>query len=340
MTQQRVPRLGWVAVLAGLSAAGCIERRETITVDADGGAAVHVEFETRSFSELYEGDAIPTVEAGWLVEATIEKDAQDREVFRLEADALFLPGTGMPSSYASPRDAEPDLWLQFPTEVTVEERRTGTYYHFRRRYAARPWAHVQWARETFEKQLEELDIDEPSELPEEERAQLVRLLTTFQATKVRVFARAAFLEAMPDVPQDAWLFVRAALMRVAEARDPARFAVLFGDDADEHGERVLAAEEEAFEAAALEAMEHVLRGRPDVDQGDVNAFVRRYRWHHRFDALTDELGDDRFTIEVTMPGEIVAHNADEARNGTVTWKFSGEQLRDRELELMVTSRLR
>ncbi len=59
--KQRAVRLGWMAVLAGLSAAGCIERRETITVDAGGGAAVHVEFETQSFSELYEGDAIPSV---------------------------------------------------------------------------------------------------------------------------------------------------------------------------------------------------------------------------------------------------------------------------------------
>ena len=340
MTKPRASRLGSVVVLASLSAAGCIERRETITIDADGSAMVHVEFETLSFSELYEGDAIPSVEAGWIVVETVEKDAQDREVFRLEADALFMPGTELPSSYASPRDTEPDLWLRFPTTVTIEQRRTGTYYHFRRRYHARPWAYVQWARERFEKQVEELDIDDPSELPEAEQAQLVRLLITFQSAKVRIFARAAFLEAMPDVPQDAWLLVRAALMRVAEDRDPARFAVLFSDEADEQGARVLAAEEEAFEAAALEAMEHVLRGRPDVDQGDVNAFVRRYRWHHRFDALTDELGDDRFTIEVTMPGEIVAHNADEARNGTVTWKFSGEQLRDRELELMVTSRLR
>jgi len=340
MTKPRASRLGWVAVLASLSAAGCIERRETITIDADGGAMVHVEFETLSFSELYEGDAIPSVEAGWIVVETVEKDAQDREVFRLKADARFAPGVEMPSSYASPRDTEPDLWLQFPTEITVEERRTGTYYHFRRRYVARPWAYVQWARASFEKEVEELGIDEPSDLPEAEREQLVRLFTTFQATKVRVFARAAFLEAMPDVPQDAWLLVHAALMRVAENADPARFAVLFGDDADGQRGQVLAAEEEAFETAALAAMEHVLRGRPDVDEGDVNLFVRRYRWHHRFDALTDELGDDRFTIEVTMPGEIVAHNADEARNGTVIWKFSGEQLRDRELELMVTSRLR
>ena len=40
-----------------------------------------------------------------------------------------------------------------------------------------------------------------------------------------------------------------------------------------------------------------------------------------------------------MPGEIVGTNADSISHREAKWTFSGERFRDRDLELMVSSRL-
>ena len=74
-----------------------------------------------------------------------------------------------------------------------------------------------------------------------------------------------------------------------------------------------------------------------VDVGDVNAFVRRFRWHKKYYEITEDLADDGFEIAVTMPGAIVGHNGARIEEGAIIWEFTGEMLRDREIELMVTS---
>ncbi len=40
-----------------------------------------------------------------------------------------------------------------------------------------------------------------------------------------------------------------------------------------------------------------------------------------------------------MPGAIVGSNADEASRNTAVWRFAGESLFDRSMELMVSSRV-
>jgi hypothetical protein len=45
-------------------------------------------------------------------------------------------------------------------------------------------------------------------------------------------------------------------------------------------------------------------------------------------------------INLVLPGEIVASDADSAGPGGATWKFSGRRMREADLELMATSRLR
>ena len=78
-------------------------------------------------------------------------------------------------------------------------------------------------------------------------------------------------------------------------------------------------------AAAVEAEEQEQRdGVDELERG------RRAR---------EDLADDAFKIAVTMPGAIVGHNGDRIEKGAVVWEFTGEMLRDREIELMVTSRV-
>ena len=112
-----------VLALAGLVLAGCIERKETITVDADGRVAFVVEHVTDSHDELYLGDPVPSLDNGWLVEESVEVDDEGEETFTLRAEAAFPPGLELPSNYAARTDPDPDIALQFPTTLAIEARR-------------------------------------------------------------------------------------------------------------------------------------------------------------------------------------------------------------------------
>ena len=46
---------------------GCLERRETLTIQPDGSVLVILEFDARSRGELQEGDAIPVLAGGWQI---------------------------------------------------------------------------------------------------------------------------------------------------------------------------------------------------------------------------------------------------------------------------------
>jgi len=104
-------------------------------------------------------------------------------------------------------------------------------------------------------------------------------------------------------------------------------------------EEALEEEASAFEASLITSLRGTLLAMDGVGLGDVNAFLRRIDWQKRYYEITEDLGDDKFAITVNMPGEIVGHNGDEAADRGVTWKFSGEGMRDDVIELMVTSRL-
>ena len=110
------------------------------------------------------------------------------------------------------------------------------------------------------------------------------------------------------------------------------------DEDPDAGERWLEEEGRRFETSIIDAMKKALAERGGA--GNANAFIRRYRWQQRYYEITEELADDSSTIIVQMPGEIVGHNADDREGNHVMWNFSGEMMRDRELELMVTARMR
>jgi len=318
---------------------GCIERTERIEIEPDGSVLMKLAFSTDSFDELYLGDAVPTLEGGWAVAESVERGEEGEETFGLDAEAAFGPKDDLPSSYAPPRDPDGDTYLQFPTELTFEERRDGTYYHFCRRYAPRPWAFYEQAQEQLRKEMEKLKGKSFEEMSLQEQAQVVRLVARVETAKYESFAREAFREVLADAPQDAWLHTRAALMKIFDELDPVRIVEIMSGEDEERKTQALEEEARAFEEGALEAMRRALREQAGISAGKINAFTRSFNWQKRYYEITEDLGDDRFQIAVHMPGEIVAHNGDKAVGGEVTWQFDGRLIRDHELELMVTSRL-
>ena len=68
MGQGRINLMQVAAFAATMGLAGCLEHRETITVDPDGTVTIEAGFTTGAEAELHEGDAVPSLAGGWIVD--------------------------------------------------------------------------------------------------------------------------------------------------------------------------------------------------------------------------------------------------------------------------------
>jgi hypothetical protein len=338
---------------AAVLLAGCIERKERITVRPNGDIQFQVNYQSESWSEMYMGDAWPRLEGGWLAVMRSEVKDDGAEEFFLEAEATVPWGAELPSHYEIEKDPFPGTATRFPTTLIIEERRDGTYYHFKRTYAARDWAYVGKVREEIEERIKDLEnaeqaaaeegVDLAPPTPEQQRERqllVLKALTDFETVKLEHFTLRALRDAVPDAPQDVCLAARTALRAQAGAIDFDRIAALLAEPDDEAREAALDAEAKGFEQRARQAVEIALRESGWVSESRLRDFFNRLEWHREYFEITDELADDQFKITVVMPGQIVAHNADHASGGEAFWEITGDAFRDREVELMVTSRVR
>lgn len=325
---------------AAFLAAGCVKRTETIRIEPDGTVRMRVVHESESFDEVYLGDPVPVIERGWMVQQIEELKEDGTTVYRLEAETVFGPAMSLPSDYAHPKDPRPGTALQFPTSVTFEERDDGTYVHFYRRYDARPWAFLERPRQMLQKQLQALAGRDFSDMTDPERRALVSALARYEAQKHIAFARAAYRDTLDRFPQDAWLKVQAALLDVARNMNLDYVLTALTLDDPVKRDEMLEDERAAAEKAAREAMRHALRREAGLPLPAINSFFDAWAWQRGYFEITEDLGDDRFVITVVMPGRITGHNGQLTGGQRVRWEFGGEVLRDNELELMATARLR
>jgi hypothetical protein len=335
-----LPFVALAAAVVGLHLAGCIERKEAIRIEADGRVEIEVRHDTDSHAEMYLGDAVPTEDRGWIVETSTTVDDEGEEQFHLRAVASFPADSPLPSNYASIRDPDPDISLQFPTALRIEERRDGYYYHFRRVYLARPWAFIDNPARLVQAKVKEIiDEREFRDLPPADRAAVVRALVDLEVLKLEAFARAAFDDVTPEAPQDVWLAARTAIGAAADQLDIEGLVELLGGEDDQANAEAIEDQSRAFQDAAIAGMRQALLETGAYGQPQLRALFRRFEHYQRYHEVTEELGDDNFTIEVEMPGEIVGHNGDRRSGSTVTWQFNGQFLRDRDQEILVTSRV-
>jgi hypothetical protein len=340
MSRSRFNLMVGAAVAVTLGLGGCLERRETITVDPDGTVLIEARFATQSEAELWEGDAMPSLAGGWIVDETVEVDDEGQEHFRLMAEALFPPEVKLPDGYGVPGDPDEDLYLRFPTTVTIEDRPDGVYYHFHRRYAGRSWAQIEALRELLvEERLETLEDKAPEDYTRQDHVLVLRSYADFEAAKMLTFARAAYLEVTPDAPQDGWLGVHAAINVLKGELEVDRIARLMLVEDEQERDEALDAEGKRWEEKTLKGLQDALREHCGYGGRQMSDFLRRYERKRRFFEITGDLGDDGFEITVILPGRIVGSNADTTDGDRATWKFSGRRFRDRDVELMVSSRL-
>lgn len=331
-------------LLAFIAMPGCVERKEHLTITPGGSVLYRIEYKSDSADDLYGGDAVPRLADGWIAAQNIERDENGKETYILAAQMVFPAGVKLPSHYASRTDPDADLFLQFPTTLTFEQRRDGTYYHFSRAYSARPWAVINSLRERIvEAPLEELKDIEPAHWTQPQLMMVARALATFEVEKMLLLARGAFKQATPDVPQDGWLAVQDHMRDCLNHLDYQRIARLIEwqeqEPEDELRQNAVNAELKVMADLLDDQLKQGLFTLAGFNGSQYNLFMMEFDRRMKALAVTEDLGDDRFEIIVEMPGQIVATNADEVGGSTVKWTFDGQIIRDRELELMVTSRV-
>lgn len=339
---------------------GCLERKETIRVTPDGRVRISLKYEGAP-ADFEGGDAMPSDDGGWDPFITREGAGDDESMVLVSARS-FDANAVLPSSYASEDDADKDLYLQFPTTLTVERDASGTYYHFSRRYLPRPWAQVQyWQDLALEGEGSDSIDHGAQDMTLDARIEIIKKFAAIEMFKQSEYAREALNQCAPDLGQRPRALARQCLMHVFSA-DP-----VLGDrptpnlmengtylkklvsrcDPLTEDERNQCYETEADRvlAVAYDAMVQSLRTDAEFSDADVRAFDRAFARAKRRHEITEAIGAHQFEICVTMPGRIVAHNAydasgvqsDDGAFNRVCWEMEGKAVHDREVEMLVTS---
>ncbi|MBI5863187.1 MAG: hypothetical protein HZB38_01475 [Planctomycetes bacterium] len=338
-------RTRWImaaGVLAGsaLFLAGCLERKETIHVAPDGSVAMHVNL-SGDPGDFDAGDALPSRESGWQIEMRREKDANDKEQQILETTREFGHSQELPDAYVEQNDERYDASLHFPTAVTIERRRDGVYYHFKRTYKAREQARYNAVREQNPELFAEIEGfggKDPAELTVEQRSKIVEALRKTEAAK-QVEYLLAGVEAMKDRwPQHFGLLVRQTLLDEYKKLDPRRVADLLAEPASESRDAEINETGQRVLVAGREAVHRMLRNL-DVPSREIDQFFAAADREEKRRIVSEDIGDERWTVRVQMPGEIIASNATSLDNGVAEWAFDGKLMYDRDQVLMVTSRV-
>ncbi len=322
-----------------IAAAGCIERTETITVREGGSARIEVAIKGDP-GDVKEGEALPSAESGWEVTDRTEKDDAGKETLTRSATREVAAGAAIPASFAAEGGRAAQLGLAFPTTVTLDRREDGTYYHFRRAYARRAWWPVEFLRQEFFEtdDIKAILAKDPKTLAEAERTRLVQALVEYSAQEIGMFVQTA-AEALPEpLPQLAFLKARAhaqAVYRDSKLAD--RVVALLTSDAKAD----LGPLEQEVRRGVRDATAKSLR-ESGVPAAAIDVYLDRLQDVRDAHDLTQDLGDEHWTVTVKLPGRIVGDNSDapgegDRAAGAVAWRFPGKALCDRDLILLATS---
>lgn len=373
MTDGRVVQ-GVVVAMAGLlGCPGCFLRTETITIGRLGSVEIEAIFEgsPKDFETL---DAIPKSDGKWAMVRSVQlEDGKEKQT--LKGSRRFEPGELLPASFAGSSYPDADLALDFPTTLRVEDRADGRYFIFHRRYAPRPWAFIEhWKSVYFDDDVKAISDKPVTELTGDQRRTIIQAFASVEANKQLEYAAVALAEVLPAVRLEDRLAARQALLSVYRKYDflaGDQTAVGFAesllapvdestDGPGDHLDQLMAlcdgsaAPDECYDVQANRLFDEAyatyvdtLRAAARLSLGEIERFARAYERAATRHAITDQLGGHQFQIIVSMPGTIVAHNADGLEKGkgdhvgetAAVWRFDGTAFRDRVHELVVVSRV-
>lgn len=324
--------------------AACVERKEHLVISPDASVLWQVSYRSDSLDDLLQGDAVPTAAGGWIVSNDQTRDDDGKITYIINAQTVFnAKKHHLPEGYGPASDLAADICLKFPTAVTFEKRRDGVYCHFSRNYQPRAWAPIARLREQMvEEPLKGMDGD-PAKWTPDQRLIITQALASFEVEKNIVFTRAAWLEALPNKPQDGYLAIRDQLHALLLTLDYPRLANLLVPAQAADQEKALTdsvnLETRQLKEAIIARIGETAQKAAGLDGASVDALLAACDRQRRTFEVTEDLDDDGFEITVDMPGVIVASNAEGINGRSATWKFKGDELHDRPIELLATSKV-
>jgi hypothetical protein len=363
------------ALVLALTVAGCLESDEELTVRPDGSVAVQISAKGKA-KDLADGYSVP-LDGPWTAEndatrewirflgsdtgsAAVRANLEGRKGrsallpddkdIELRVSAQFPSVKELPRFLAPESEAFRTAYLERATDLSVEKKGGRTVYTLERTYRGRTFDRFDPASRMKERLSKELfaKIEKQQPLTEGERAQ-------FATAAVDAMRRAAVNTASEAVASiythgDAALAlstsskvvetIRSEVERVVTLERIDRILVgVFppaGQPKSGDPDKEVANLERELRETLRTSFERALQsaGTPTAAR---NAMRGELEWLFTAHDHTDDLGDDTIHLVVHMPGRVVSGNYDEADEGTATWKFGGDTIRDRDRVLRVVS---
>lgn len=338
----------WLLVMGLVPLAGCPFRKEEIRVDRSGAVKMKLEY-SGTLAELEAFDALPSEANGWTVSRELEEKKDDGEdEYVVRALRGFEPGDALPARLTPQGDVDPAIVLHHPTEIWTERRGDETWYFFRRTYEPRSWRKLEYYNEAFiTDDIKALGEKPAEELTKSERRELVSAFAAVDAYRFGELVQTAGRAAAPPLPIDVPLRARQAALGVYQERiDEAQGIMTTCNELQ--GDELAACFEDYTKALASDARAAAfaeIDGLSRRYDAAVRAFYDELARLEKRQEITSTLRGHGFDIEVFLPGEPVAYNADSdpvESGGSVkfNWQFDGSAFMDRTHVLTAISRVR
>src|SRR5690606_21333611 len=139
---------------------------------------------------------LPEMFGGWIVEEHEEPDDSGGTRYHRVATRAWAPDEPLPATWAGGRALRGESALRCATTSTMDRRRDGTWYHFRRVYEARRWAPFAAIQAEFlEPALTGLGDGGP--ITAERRDAVASALARHDAERMLLIGREVYLEISP-----------------------------------------------------------------------------------------------------------------------------------------------
>lgn len=365
-----------LAASACVALAGCLEHKERIVVAEDGSVQLTV-LAKGSARDLADGAMVPLGvgwtrqgkdTAAWselfgtsgrkaVLDESLWKDEYglSRTDVEIGGSAAFSSVSGLPRTYASITEPYHEAEPHFSTKLEVRHEIGRRVYVFERTYRGLPGSIYRiW------KQFVRPDADTPEDFvdriwggrpfSQEEKESVARrvsdALIGIADTLAREAVAAHYLEGSGVLPMASRTKVLsdahaaaarfATVARIVAVLDAERASVGSPGHAGPLTSSPLVAMDQAFREV-LRTVLRVSLEKAGIEADEVNGVLGALELELAGADRAQDLSDDSFKVELTLPGTIVGGNFDEVDGGTARFKFSGSELAGRDVVLRATS---
>lgn len=316
---------------------GCLERKETITVNRNGETTIVYEIDG-NVESFENSNSYPTREKWKILKEERYTDKDNNAKIKLKASQTLKSNEVFPVSFTN--NSSNNFSLQFPTQLEIWKEGNKTFYRFERTYQARMFKRFNAPDELDEnKELEERVLDKGIfNVSESDRNQYIENLTL----SMMYHTYAIYLEAIGDmIIQDKFPLSKKV---EAEKMISAYIEEAFADTVVLN---ILLLDESSIDLAyenLLNKIElkvsNIVSEVTDINQKKTDSpFMISLSKIKKMYTITEALTSDKFSVTLHLPGVIITTNGftGPEEQGLIYWEFSGEGLHDAHIPLFALS---